>query len=177
MRFEEIPQLIRSGGYAINVSWTYVEEWITSHTKDLYKLELDPLFQRAHVWTEDQQRAYVEFKLRGGLGSDVILWNCEGWMRDFKGPLMLVDGKQRLEAVRKFLRDGLTVFDGSRCSEMGRLSSIRPDFVFSINNLPGKRLVLQWYLELNSGGTPHTTAELDRVRKMLGDLDQEPVTG
>jgi len=42
-----------------------------------------------------------------------------------------------------------------------------PDFVFSMNTLRTKAEVLEWYLQLNSGGVVHTEAELKRVRKLL----------
>jgi hypothetical protein len=34
------------------------------------------------------------------------------------------------------------------------------------------QMVLQWYLELNSGGTPHTKEELDKVKKMLSHYEK-----
>ena len=36
-----------------------------------------------------------------------------------------------------------------------------------INDLQSEKDVLQWYLEMNSGGTPHTQEELDRVKLLL----------
>lgn len=44
---------------------------------------------------------------------------------------------------------------------------IRQGFKINVNNLLTRREVLQWYVEFNSGGTPHTTEELDRVRALL----------
>ena len=35
------------------------------------------------------------------------------------------------------------------------------------NDLQTREEVLQWYLELNSTGTPHTKKELDRVKALL----------
>lgn len=44
------------------------------------------------------------------------------------------------------------------------------DFLFSVNDLQTKAEILQWYIEMNSGGTPHTSKEIERVKKLL---DQE----
>ena len=42
----------------------------------------------------------------------------------------------------------------------------------NINNLQTRKEVLQWYIELNSGGTVHTDAEIDRVKKLLRKEDE-----
>ena len=34
-----------------------------------------------------------------------------------------------------------------------------------------EREVLQWYVDMNAGGTPHTTEEIDRVKKLINDLE------
>lgn len=92
-RFQDIPQFTRDGNYEVDVSWEYLE----SHLENLASysscpLVLDPDFQRAHVWTEAKQIAYIEFVLRGGKSSRILYWNCSTWMRDFTSPIELVDG-------------------------------------------------------------------------------------
>ena len=165
LAFMDIEPFTSNGNYAVNVGWRYVEEWIRDNAKDeRLGFDMDPDFQRGHVWTEKQQRDYVEFCLRGGVGSSEIRWNCVGWMGSFRGPFVLVDGKQRLESVRKFLRGELSVFGRTREQFTGPL---RCDFIFRVNDLPTRELVLKWYLEINSGGVVHSTEELDRVRKLL----------
>jgi hypothetical protein len=168
MKFSDIKKLTPSGGYQVNQSWRDIKS-ILEHYKngDLCPLNLNPEFQRGHVWTEAQQIAYVEFKLRGGMGSDRILFNCPGWMNDFRGPFVLVDGKQRLKAVLRFIDNELKVFGHYYREFEDKLPYFQPDFVFCINNLPTMNDVLNWYIELNSGGTPHTEEELERVRGLL----------
>ena len=41
------------------------------------------------------------------------------------------------------------------------------DFTTNINNLQTYKEVLQWYVDLNEGGTIHTTDELNRVKNLL----------
>lgn len=162
-KFQDIPQFISGGSYSVNVGWTYIESWLAN----VPEADLDPDFQRGHVWTQDKQVKYVEFILRGGKSSRDIYWNHPGWMRDFKGEMVLVDGKQRLEAVRAFLRDEFEVF-GSKYSEYtDRIRQISTDFIFHVNDLRTRAEVLQWYLDLNSGGVVHTDDELNRVRELL----------
>jgi hypothetical protein len=165
MKFKDLPRFTSEGSYRVNQSWDHLENWIERHLE--MGLDIDPDFQRGHVWTEDQQRAFVEFGLQGGQGSNELRYNCVGWMGDFRGPFVLVDGKQRLEAVRKFLKDELTVFDGIVFSEFeGRLPHYA-EFVVMVNNLSTRTEVLKWYLEINTGGVVHTKEELDKVRNLL----------
>ena len=46
---------------------------------------------------------------------------------------------------------------------MKRVFSIK----VNINNLKSEKEVLQWYIDMNAGGTPHSSEEIDRVRKMI----------
>jgi len=160
----------RQANYRINVDWNYLEGTIESYqNKCLCPLNINPEFQRGHVWTEQQQIDYVEFKISGGSGSNEIQFNCPGWMNDFRGPFVLVDGKQRLNAVLRFLRNEIKVFDYFRNEIEGRIPSYC-EFIFHVNNLSKEVDVLKWYLEMNSGGTPHTQNELNRVKDMIEHL-------
>lgn len=163
----QIPKLTRCGHYQVTVDWDYVEQWIADKSEGM-SLELDPDFQRGHVWNTDKQIKYVEFILRGGDSSKILYFNCPGWMTTFKGPMQLVDGKQRLEAVLAFLRGDIPAF-GSYLSEweprMLRMSGAH--FLMNVNDLKKREEVLQWYLDLNSGGVVHTEDELNKVRVLL----------
>jgi len=165
MKFSDIKQFTIFGNYSINVSWRYMGQWLKEQIDEL-KLDINPDFQRAHVWSEAQQIAYIEFCLRGGRGSNTILFNCCGWNQDFKGPFVLVDGKQRLEAVRKFLNDELIIFDKYKFSDFEDVL-YNTGFIVVVNNLKSIKDVLIWYLELNSGGVVHTKEELQKVKDML----------
>lgn len=171
MKFSDIPQLTRDGNYRVNQSWQYLEDTLERYRKD-NGLDLEPDFQRPHVWTKEQQIKYVEFCLKGGVGSSDIRFNCVGWMNDFRGPFVIVDGKQRLEAVRRFLRNDLPVFGGHFLKDFeDNMRILRPDFIFIINDLSTRADVLQWYLDINAGGVAHTQEELEKVQKLL-ELEQ-----
>lgn len=42
---------------------------------------------------------------------------------------------------------------------------------FNVNDLKTEKKVLQWYIDMNAGGTPHTTEEIERVKKMITELE------
>lgn len=78
-------------------------EYFTSNHDEF---ELDPPYQRSSVWTEDQRRALIKSLLLGlPIGSLVI--NHRG----YQGEIIyaIIDGKQRIEALRAFVSDELTV--------------------------------------------------------------------
>ena len=164
--FQEIEEYTRNPNYRINVGWKHLQEQLDNWNERDGELDLDPEFQRGHVWTEEQQIAFVEFVLRGGVGSLEIKFNHPGWQGDFKGTMQLVDGKQRLTAVLKFLNNEIKAF-GTYYKDFTGWVPHHAQLIFMVNDLKTEAEVLKWYLEINAGGTPHTKEELDKVRKML----------
>lgn len=173
MRLRDIPQFTRDGGYQVNQPWNSLEDWLVSQNEEI-GIDLNPDYQRGHVWSEIQQRRFVEFCLQGGKGSDTIRFNCVGWMQDFRGPFELVDGKQRLEAIRKFMRNELLVFGRTLDQYEGRFPWSSHTLLVRINDLPTRREVLQWYLDINTGGVVHTEEEISNVKALLAS---EPPAG
>lgn len=166
-KFRDIVPFTGPGKYRIDVGWTYLKKWIAENQEEA-GLELDPDFQRGHVWTEAQQTAYVEFSLRGGRGAREILFNCPGWPLTTSG-MVLVDGLQRVTAVLRFLDNEIPAFGTYYKDYEDGLPAVRMEASFSItvNNLSTRAEVLKWYLDLNSGGVVHSQEELDRVRELL----------
>jgi uncharacterized protein with ParB-like and HNH nuclease domain len=163
-KFADIDKLTRPSNFRSDVDWVDLERVLERYCSEKRStaLDLDPDFQRGHVWTKKEQRAYVEYVLRGGSSGKEILFNCPGWGINFRGPFVLVDGKQRLNAVRCFLNNRIKAFGHYYREYTDRLPS-HCTFTFHINDLPTRALVLRWYIELNSSGVPHTQAELARV--------------
>ena len=189
MQFKDFQQMTRQSSFAPHYDWESIEHTLSRWMNDrepMAKLDIDPVFQRGHVWTVRQQQEYVKHILRGGgvsTGVNTIRFNCVGWNRDYRGPFVLVDGKQRLEAVRKFMRNELLIpilredvadtykgqlyRKGLRYSDFeGRLPSTCC-FIFMVNNLETEAEVLKWYLEINEGGTPHSAQEIEKVRELV----------
>lgn len=149
-------------------------------------LDLNPDFQRGHVWNEAQQRAFVLALLRGSLSSSALLlqFNCANWdtfseKTDSDLPLGLqcLDGLQRLTAMSCFL-DGNLAIEGFTFDDLvGTPYDIaRRRLVFNVEFYAYryKRDVLEHYLAFNSGGSVHSNEEISRVRAMLEAI--APVT-
>ena len=64
-RFKDIPQFITFGqwecGFPLKSIAAQIEAWKTE-----YALDINPDFQRLHVWSEQQQIAWMEYLLSGG---------------------------------------------------------------------------------------------------------------
>lgn len=165
-RFSAIPKLPRAY-YENPVPWRGVDKTLEDmRAEALAPFVMEPDFQRGHVWTEAQQVAFVEYGLMGGESSMVLTTNCPGWMGDFRGPWVLVDGLQRLTAVLRFVRGEIPAF-GHRVGEYG--DRIHSDVVFRLRvcELPTRAEVLKLYLLMNAGGVVHSPEEIARVRGLL----------
>lgn len=165
--FKNVPQFIRHGSYEVDVS----PESLVSTMEDFVKegLDLDPDFQRGHVWNDKQRIAFIEFFLRGGKTGRVIYLNNPDWhfaneqeYHDF----VIVDGKQRLEAWRKFIHNEIKVF-GSYYREYTDSIRLVNTMKVHVNDLRTKADVLQWYIDFNSGGVVHSDKEIARVKRLL----------
>ena len=65
MKFRDIPQFTKHPANGVFVSLNYLETKVNDDIRD-YGLQLNPDFQRGHIWTEAQQIAFIEYVLRGG---------------------------------------------------------------------------------------------------------------
>jgi hypothetical protein len=171
-QFQRITGFTRSAPWHVNIPWTMVEDtlarWnVSAKTGQPGLLQLDPEFQRAHVWDDVKRTRYVEYILRDGKSSRAIYFNQADWGTGYSKPVYLVDGKQRLEAVRKFLANELPIFGGYLYADFSDGLPYSADFHFHMNDLRTDPEILQWYLDLNEGGVAHTEDELAKVRAML----------
>lgn len=174
--FKDIPRFISHGNYAVDMGISHLQNWINEMTED-WGLKLDPDFQRGHVWTEEQQTKYVEFLLRGGKTGLDVYFNSPSWHIQVPdsayNEFVCVDGLQRITAILRFLNNEIKVFGSYYIEYTDRPNFIRHSIRIHINDLKTRKEVLQWYLEMNSGGTPHSEAELCRVKKMYDECAEE----
>lgn len=172
-KFSDVPPLIdcNFGGsnYRLERFLVYLRE-----LEEGDGLNLNPDFQREHVWTEAQQTAYIEFFLRGGVSANSFYFNYPSWKRPVEegdyDEFVIVDGKQRIQAISAFIGNKIPAFGSLFCEFTDKLSNTTNSVTFYVNSLQTKKEVLEWYLQMNGGGTPHSKAELDRVQAMIEKL-------
>ena len=67
--------------YTIDASFRYIEHQLNCYDKDWGGLNLDPDFQRGHVWSYEQRVAFMEGIFRGTVGDSqrIIQFNAPHW--------------------------------------------------------------------------------------------------
>lgn len=164
--FGTIARRMNVKGYS---DGTLEEDWIN----------LNPEYQRGHVWTVKQQEAFVGHMLEGG-ATPIVILNRDA---NYRLPDEIVDGKQRLTAVVAWicgeiaarLTDSTRVYRTDFSADDQRLimGPVGPHFTAGYVHL-NRADVLRLYLRLNTGGTVHTDAEISRVQAMLDEHEDAP---
>lgn len=163
--FHDIPKLNKLPAYACDIGWDFVEEWIAMHEN----LDLEPDFQRDYVWTREQQISYVEFCLQGGVSARNLFFNCLGYKHRLDNPMTIIDGKQRLAAARAYVAGEFAAFGETTWDDVKKTCVFEQSVGFRINVVEMTRdETLRWYVFMNGGGTPHTRADLERARALIG---------
>lgn len=174
---DAIIQPIPQAKYTVDCMFADLEWQLSRYADDWGGLNLDPDYQRGHVWSSAQQREFIEGILRDTVGESqlIIQFNVPHWTidtveTDLPREMQIVDGLQRLTAVRKFIAGeiepfGLTHKDLAGSSYSLRLSRYR--FRFAIHDFSRRADLLTFYLNINAGGTPHSAEEINRVRALL----------
>ena len=174
-KFSDIPQFTKDGNWQCDFDIKGIARFIKEEIED-NGLQLNPKFQRGHVWTEEQQIAFIEYFLKGGKSGDVIYFNKPDWhFRVADGAYndyVCVDGLQRITAILRFVNNEIPVF-GTYYDEFEGKPRLQHTIKINVNDLKTEREVLQWYIDMNAGGTPHTTEEIERVKKMIEYLESE----
>jgi hypothetical protein len=168
--YDEIPRF-PAARWEVDVFWRDLPQWLDRHVAGEFgpRLDLNPDFQRGHVWSDEQRTAYVEYVLRGGEVGKTLIFNHSTWDKpgvDGEGAYEILDGLQRLTAALKFLRGEIPAF-GLRAHQWSGPLRHYAGFKWRILSLESRADILRFYLDMNAGGTPHAAAEIERVRALL----------
>ena len=159
--FKDIP-LMTIAKYKVDIFWDFLEEWLEKE-----EVDMNPDFQRGYVWTQQQKEQYVEWILRNGESGKDLYFNHPGWFKSWEGQMVIVDGKQRIEAVLGFIHNEVKAYGYYRKEYRDKWSMIQCCFHIHVADLKTREEVLKWYLDMNTGGTYHTDAEIDKVKKLI----------
>lgn len=128
-----------------------------------------PDYQRGRVWTPRQQAEFTGFLLEGGPVPAIFIRDVDtdDGFRD-----ELVDGQQRILALIAWEDEKIPAIlpSQNRCIWKRDMEwpGWRMNICLPVGRFRGTRAeAMSLYLAINTKGTPHTQAELDRVRGML----------
>ena len=174
--FNEIVKPVKNPTRTFYCGLNYLETWLQSEKENCkYGVDLNPEFQRGHVWTEQQQVHYLENVFRGIVDEAglTIRFNCPTWRNDIAedsdliDQMVCVDGLQSLNSFRKFIAGEIEVF-GIAYKRLPRRILLRSiNIIIKMFDFQYYKDLLQYYVDINGGGTVHTEEELERVRKLL----------
>ncbi len=139
-------------------------ETIHPAERRLMNLSLPP-WQRPETWSEAQKRRFVEGIFLGlGTGTYVVHqhdWDEAGQPKPMSG--WLLDGQQRISALRDFLSGEMVIFGDVRFPDMPLPDQLRfkrrPFPCHELDYTDNEVLLKELYDRLNFGGTPHTQAQ------------------
>lgn len=137
------------------------------------QLEVSPRYQRGHRWTLGDQESFVGHVLTGGKVPALIVREVLATEVGADDIYELLDGKQRITALRLWLAGKIRARVGERLIHIDetdrqfRSLTIRMDYVRCETVIAALRL----YLRLNSG-VAHTREELARVEEMIAEEEQ-----
>lgn len=163
--------------YACDFAWSSLAGTLDEYRDD-YGLNLNPDYQRGRVWEPSQKALYIENVFRGVVPPEtmVLQWNCPQWedgtyAGELPREMQIVDGLQRLTTVLDYLKGDVMPFgrgiDDFTGTDFDVRMRVRFRFRFSVHSFSTRQALLQHYLDLNTGGTPHSQKEIQRVHKLL----------
>jgi hypothetical protein len=162
MKFDDLPKMIGNGVYHVHIHLGHLKRWVDENVADM-----NPDFQRGHVWTEQQQIAFVEWFLAGGITGRDFFFNGPKYLNGGDTDMICVDGLQRMTALLRFVNNEIPAYKVYLKDFEDKFIPLTYCLSINVNNLKTRKEVLQWYLQFNGAGTPHTQEELDRVRALL----------
>jgi len=174
---------LRTAKWQADFRWDRLEENVASLGAEYGGLELIPDFQRGHVWTRAQQVHFIENCLRGVVASSGFLiqfnspsWNDESADSDLPPGLQCVDGLQRYTAVTEFAKGNVKPF-GFTAQELLRTQFHPGRFHMkvAVHDFTLRADLLEHYLSINAGGTPHAAEEIERVQGLLAQAKQSGI--
>ena len=129
-----------------------------------------PEYQRELVWTTEQKQDLIQSVLVGNPIGDFLFKEETNKKRDTFF-YTIIDGQQRLNALREFATGSLSLKDGRYIKDLSQWDGRS---FFEYNTFVGLKIrgislkeEINIYLQRNQGGTIHTKEELDLAKSFI----------
>lgn len=171
---------LRTAKWQADFSWHRLQGSLQDMTLDAGDLDLNPDFQRGHVWTHGQRQHFIENCLRGVVSSSglVLQFNCPDWNEDapdtdLPAGMQCIDGLQRYTAITEFVNGNVHPFGVSVSDLQGTQFDPRRFMIkVAVHDFKKRADLLQHYLDINTGGTVHAASEIERVKGLLAQANR-----
>lgn len=181
--FDDLVKTIKKKRILHGQSYTVGLDYLKDFLFDRPELELNPIFQRGNVWTQEQQIAFVENFLRRPQAVNRKIYFNDGKIFNKLTPnennsfiakkWVCLDGLQRLTALLDFMDGKFACFDGQvtwdKIQKAPNKHEVLGDSDLEIYQLYMRtnQEVIDFYVDFNSAGTPHSEEEIERVKSLL----------
>lgn len=145
-------------------------DWEQANERRLFGMVLPP-WQRPEVWPVENQRRFIEGVFLGlGAGHHVVngadFYDGTGEPKPMSG--WLLDGQQRITAIRDFLDGKFAIFDGIYKDDLAaidlRRRFLRAKFVrVELEYTDDEQALKELYFRLAFSGVSHTEEDLERL--------------
>lgn len=156
----------------VDRDWWFIARDILHNEEGDEVWDFEAPYQRPYVWSETQQEEFIGHVLSGG--TVPLIYIHEEWVGE-RVAIEVVDGKQRLNAILRFMSGQLParMLDGSRfyygeLNERERRHRAMSSRVVTLHGMT-LRERMRFYLRLNDSGVRHTKADLNKVKELLND--------
>lgn len=166
---------LQTAKWQCDFRWDGLSDSIAKMASDYGDLEMTPDFQRGHVWSPQQQTHFIENCLRGVVAANGYLiqlnspsWGDEDAPTDLPPGLQCVDGLQRFTAVTEYVQGRIKPFGLDVAGLANTQFSPKRMFMkVAVHGFTRRADLLEHYLAINAGGTPHSAGEIERVKALL----------
>lgn len=134
-------------------------------------VDFDSDYQRDHVWELEDKISLIDSIFNNvEIGKFVFVQKHESTKDKY---YEVVDGKQRLTALKEFYEDRFQ-YKGKWFSELSgkdRWKFLNHSVSYGFLENPDKRAVYETFIKMNTCGKPMDRKYIDRVKKLLKELD------
>lgn len=140
---------------AIKLKWLSMNEMLNT----------SPSYQRELVWDLKRKQEYILFRLQGG--EDILTFNMSNNLHE---PFEVVDGQQRLNAIIEFYEGKFSInYNGQKLYINDILWPNIP-IMYRRTNFTNRGKLIQYYIDLNTGGVIHSANDIDVAKSELANL-------
>lgn len=146
------------------------------HYAYYFGIDFDVDYQRGYVWNQEDKEALIESIFNGCDIGKFVLVRRPYNVKDDVPLYEILDGKQRFSTLLDFVEDRIT-YKGVKFSEMSfkdrhTIESVQCSYAKVEADQYSKKQILELFYRLNRHGKVMDTAHLEKVKKMLDEVQE-----